>query len=563
MKLSGGVCRGRIRQPAFSMLGTIRCLPASVGVFIFISVLFSQSPWSAAEPFQLELTENGERSFIETMKHMQDFRIKLAQIQEQQANSPSSPETESTGEKPLSEVESKTGRSTDIEMRFPGAKTEAEPKDMLERTGGMPLEVPEELDEGRDSRERAILRRQQLLNRFNPALGFVFEPVFSYKQRVQTFNSGTGANARGNGDDTVGNNLPSGFSAVLRTIELFAAADVDPFARAYLIASGHGEAIDARGTEEFLNATFEIEEAAIQTTSLPYNFSIRGGRFFADWGYLGRRHSHDLPQINPPPSFSILYDRTRTDGLELSWLSPTEQYFQFTAGWGFNFGQLGEDAFAQRRQQVLQGNVFFGSVRTYKDINDDNNVELGFSWLYAPDARVPQAMTVALLAVDENTPIDRNTLDIDFHYRWYPLGRGLRQSFSLHGEIFYDFGNGRRDIFGSTVSQGSWGGYTYAEYRISKRWRPGFRFDYYQLPSEPALVLNPGTGLEGSTVNANGSRTDVRTWTPYLTFYPSEFQRFLLEYQYSSHGNATSANMVFFQWEVVIGSHQHGFTERD
>ncbi len=177
-------------------------------------------------------------------------------------------------------------------------------------------------------------------------MGFVIEPVFSYKQRLQTFNSGTGANARGKGDDTVGNKLPAGFSAVLRTIELFAAADVDPFARAYVIATGHGEAVGSKGSEEFLKASFEIEEAAAQTTSLPYNLSVRGGRFFADWGYLGRRHGHDLPQIDPPPSFSILYDRNRMDGLELSWLSPTEQYFQLTAGWGFNFGQLGEDALA-------------------------------------------------------------------------------------------------------------------------------------------------------------------------------------------------------------------------
>ncbi len=361
----------------------------------------------------------------------------------------------------------------------------------------------------------------------------------------------------------MGNALPAGFSAVLRTIELFAAADVDTYARAYVIATGHGEAVGEKGSEEFLKASFEIEEAAIQTTSLPYNFSIRGGRFFADWGYLGRRHAHDLPQIDPPPSFSILYDRNRTDGLEVSWLSPSETYFQINAGWGFNFGQLSEDALAQRRQQIIHGNTFFGAVRTYKDITDDHNVELGFSWLFGPGVRVPEAETAALLAVDSETPIDRTTLDIDFHYRWYPLGRGLRQSLSIHGEVFYDFGTGRRDIFGNTVSQGAWGGYTYGEYRISKRWRPGFRFDYYQLPSEPALVFNPGSGQFGSTANANGSRTDVRTWSPYLTFYPSEFHRFILEYEYSSYGNATSANGVWFQWEVVIGSHQHGFTERD
>jgi len=188
---------------------------------------------------------------------------------------------------------------------------------------------------------------------------------------------------------------------------------------------------------------------------------------------------------------------------------------------------------------------------------------LGFSGLYTPKSNVPEAEKTALLTVDSNDDIDRYVLNWDFHYRWYPLGRGLRQSFSLHGEILYDWGQGRRDELGRTVSQGAWGGYTYLEYRISKRWRPGFRFDYHQLPSEPALVTNPFTGLVGSTANSKGERTDVRTYSPYITFYPSEFQRFILQYNHSSWGNASNNNQVVFQWEVVIGSHQHGFTERD
>lgn len=461
------------------------------------------------------------------------------------------------------EAEAPKERRSELESRFPGAEVKTEPKDLQERTGGMPMEVPRELDLGRDARERAILRRQQLLNRFNPALGFVIEPIFNYKGRVQTFNAGDGANARGKGDDTVGNKLPANFSAALRTIELFAAADVDPFARAYVIASGHGEAVNDRGSGDFLQAVFEIEEAAIQTTSLPGNLSVRAGRFFADWGYLGRRHGHDLPQIDPPPSVAHLYDVNRTDGVEVSWLAPSTFYVQLTAGWGFGFGRLGEDPLTQRRQQIINGNLLFGSARTYVDLDDDNNIEVGISGLYTPQSRVPEAGTTALLAVDENTPIDRHAIDIDIHYRWYPLGRGLRQSLSIHGEVLWDFGQGRRDVFGNTVSQGAWGGYAYAEYRISKRWRPGFRFDYYQLPSEPALVTNPFTGLQGSTVNASGNRTDVTTYSPYVTFYPSEFQRFILQYNYAEHGNATSTNTVLFQWEVVIGSHQHGFTERD
>ncbi len=451
-------------------------------------------------------------------------------------------------------------RASAIEERIPGVEVQSDPKDLNPRTGGMPMEVPLELDQPSDQREAAILRRQKLLNRFNPAIGFVFETIYGYTQRRQRYVGGDGDNALGE----VGTRLPPNLSAALRTIELFASAEVDPFARAYLIASGHAEGINSKGSEEFGKAFFEIEEAAIQTTSLPYNLSVRGGRFFADWGFLGRRHAHDLPQIDVPPSLAQIYGNgNRTDGLELTWLVPVPFYLQVNTGYGFNFGLPGEGPLAGLQRQVINGSVVFGSIRTYFDINDDNNIEIGISGLFTPQSRVPGAMDDALLAVSDDNPIDRRTLNMDFHYRWYPLGRGVRQSFALHGEILYDFGQGRRDIFGNTVSRGAWGGYAYLEYRYSKRWRPGFRFDYHQLPSEPALVTNPISGLAGTTVNASGNRTDAMTFSPYVTFYPSEFQRFILQYNHSSYGNTFARNnQVLFQWQVVIGSHQHGFTER-
>ena len=167
-----------------------------------------------------------------------------------------------------------------VEERFPGVDVQQAPKDILPRTGGMPMPVPQELDDPTGAREKAILQRKGVLNRFNPALGVVFETVMGYTQRRQRFFGGDGANA----GEAVGTRLPASFSSALRTIELFAAADVDPFARAYLIASGHAEGINSIGSEEFGKAIFEIEEAAIQSTSLPYNLSVRGGRVFCRLG---------------------------------------------------------------------------------------------------------------------------------------------------------------------------------------------------------------------------------------------------------------------------------------
>jgi len=450
--------------------------------------------------------------------------------------------------------------SNRIEDRFPGVRIPAKPKDLIPRTGGSPLSVPDILENPPKPRAQAILQRQRIMNRLNPAIGVVFETIAGYTQRRQRFVGGVGQNAGAE----VGTELPPTFSTAFRTVELFASAEVDPFARAYVIAAAHPQAINQKGTNQFGGSSFSIEEGAMQTTSLPFNFSVRGGRFFADWGYLGRRHLHDLPQIDLPPSLAHLFGENQTDGVEVTWLAPTPFFLQFTGAWGSNFGGPGDQPLANFIQQPVQGNTVYGSMRTYHDINDDNNIEVGFSALFSPRSRVPNAQTAGLLAVDSKQSVRRSTFDLDVHYRWYPLGRGLRQSFSFHGEVLYDYGQGRRDIFGNTVSQGAWGGYGYVEYRISKQWRPGFRVDYHQALSEPALVKNPFTGKFGSTVNRSGNRTDALMFSPYITYYPSEFQRFILQYNHSNYGNTVDPNnQVLLQWEVVIGSHQHGFTERD
>src|SRR5439155_524277 len=103
-------------------------------------------------------------------------------------------------------------------------------------------------------------------SQFNPAIGLILDNVFSYSEKD-----------RGNFE--------------FRAAELGLSASVDPFARGYAIITGSPDG-------------FEVEEAAIVTTSLPYNLTLKGGRFFADFGRLSKFHDHDLPFVNrpkPPP----------------------------------------------------------------------------------------------------------------------------------------------------------------------------------------------------------------------------------------------------------------------
>src|SRR5262249_30312842 len=87
-------------------------------------------------------------------------------------------------------------------------------------------------------------------SQFNPAIGLIVDTVGSY-----------GSKTRGDFD--------------FRAAEIGLSASVDPFARGYAIITGSPDG-------------FDVEEAAIVTTSLPWNLTVKGGRFFADFGRLSK-----------------------------------------------------------------------------------------------------------------------------------------------------------------------------------------------------------------------------------------------------------------------------------
>jgi len=398
--------------------------------------------------------------------------------------------------------------------------------------------------------------KKTFASQFNPSLSLAIDTIGSYKSNAQGFNPGDGTGTRDAGG-RINNTRPAGADFNLRTAELFISADVDPFTRAYAVINASADANLGANDE----ATLSVEEAAIVTTRLPYNLTVRGGRFFADFGTLPHRHTHDLPFVDRPPSIdTFIGGESQTNGVEVSWLAPTPFYLRASGTVGNKLGADTRDGVTNDNSRPIRGLTYMGRLQTYFDINDDNNVELGGSIAEAPNAE----------DVTNSGRFERRLVGMDFKYRWYPLGYGVRQSLTVAGEILHDVGdadpiNGgpRRDVFGNPVRQGAWGGYVYAEYRLSKQWRPGFRFDYFQLQSEPLLVTNLFSNQPASTLNATGHRTDNRTWSPYLTWFPSEFQRLRLQFNRSDRGNAQDANEVFLQWTVFLGSHAHGFSERE
>lgn len=364
-------------------------------------------------------------------------------------------------------------------------------------------------------------------SQFNPAIGLILDNVASY-----------GSETRGDFD--------------FRAAELGISASVDPFARGYAIITGSSDG-------------FDVEEAAIVTTSLPYNLTVKGGRFFADFGRLSKFHDHDLPFVNRP----IVLDRyvggeSQSDGVELNYLVPMKQYLTLTAGWYNKMGAENERV-DNGVSRDLSEFTYLGRAATFFGLNDANSIDLGGSWAYTPEVKVDDGAS-------------RNLVGLDLTYRYAPLAEAAYRGLVWGTELLYNqedrpvggFPSSEALATETSLERGlgvtplgprvaplavdpaattplifkrrdATGLYTYLEARITQRYYAGFLFDYAQ---DIDHVVGP-----------------TYAYSPYLTMWLSEFNR--LRFQYTRlEQPGLHENQFFLQWTVILGSHVHGFRER-
>jgi uncharacterized coiled-coil protein SlyX len=95
--------------------------------------------------------------------------------------------------------------------------------------------------------EIAEAQRKILPSEFNPSIGLVGETIFSYRSR---------------GSSQTGSDRPGGFDAFQRSVELNAAASVDPFAKAYVVANASA---DAATGDSLSHLTARVSRSRIST----------------------------------------------------------------------------------------------------------------------------------------------------------------------------------------------------------------------------------------------------------------------------------------------------------
>src|SRR5438874_123180 len=295
----------------------------------------------------------------------------------------------------------------------------------------------------------------------------------------------------------------------------------------------------------------EVEEAFMQTTSLPFNLQLKAGQFFAAFGRLNPTHPHtwdfaDTPLVN---GLFLGPDGLRGVGAQGSWTLPLPWYSQLIfasqngrGSTGFSFRNPGDDGMffdritTDREARGLQDFVWIPRFENSLNLSDTQTVLAGVSGAFGSNETGANSRTqiygADLLYKWKSSHAEGGfpfvKWQTEFMYRRYEAGHGADDSFPV-AETFHDWG---------LYSQVLWG--------FKKGWVAGIRGDYVHM--------------QDSMFTDDLDRQPRWRLSADLTWYPTEFSKIRLQYnqdflEENFFLSPREVESVFLQWEFILGSH--------
>lgn len=337
--------------------------------------------------------------------------------------------------------------------------------------------------------------------------------------------------------------IQRGFS--LRNAEISLDGAVDPYFK--------GFANIVMKLDHDNNTDIELEETYLQSIALPANLQLKAGQFFANFGRQNPQHPHQWAFVDDPLALARAFgpDGLRNLGGQLSWLVPTPFYSELFLG-VFNGQGTGASGFRDRGQADAAGIprvhgratldrglrgpgdlLFVPRYATSFDLTDNQTLVLGASAAFGPNDTSPDART--------------QVYGVDAYWKWKPADAMQGFPFvSWQTEGLYSHFDAGADPTAPTPVPAQtledWGGYTQVLWGFRPRWVAGLRGEF---------VTDNSNALDASDP-FRGDRTRV---SPNLTWYPSEFSKIRLQYNYDQGEHFGTAHSIWLQVEFLLGSH--------
>jgi hypothetical protein len=366
-------------------------------------------------------------------------------------------------------------------------------------------------------------------NYLNLSLDGIFAAAFSTERQLDRLE--------------VGDHDPQqrGFNA--RNIELALDGAVDPYFEAF--ANIVFKLDNDNETE------VEVEEAFMQTTTLPWGLQLKGGQFFAPFGRINSQHPHVWDFADAPLIHGRLLgpDGLRGVGAQVSWVMPFTWYSQFSlavqngqGGTGYSFRNRGEDDTFFGRETIdrplrgVQDFVFIPRWESSFDLTPTQTVLVGVCGAFGPNDTGPHSRT--------------QIYGTDIFYKWKPAnahGGFPFVKWQTEGMLRrFEAGRGLDESFPESETFNDWGVYSQVVCGFRQGWTAGLRGDYLHM--------------DGSEFTDDPDRTSRWRASLNLTWYPTEFSKLRLQYNHDFLADTdalgrSNADSVFLQFEFSLGAH--------
>lgn len=356
--------------------------------------------------------------------------------------------------------------------------------------------------------ETVAVQTESNANAFNPAISIILNGSYQYHSlNPEDYYVAGFASIEGTGPET------QGFS--LGESEITFSSNIDD--------KFYGQLTLSFGDEDA-----GVEEAYIDTTKLPYGFTLRAGRFYSDIGYLNSRHAHTDYFFDRPDAYqSFLANQYGDDGVQIKWVAPTDLYIE-----------LGVELFAGTNFPAQgRANNGIGAQTVFAHFGGD--VGINNSWLAG----------VSLLNADSIDGEDGFTGNsklyiADATWKWAPQGNFKDGGFLLQAEYIFDDRNGKYTNADTPIITEPWNGntsgaYIQGVYRFNKQWETGYRFDQLWADKE---------GPYASDYNPYRNSMMV-------SWHNSEFSLFRLQYSLDQPNETETDNAIYLQYITSLGAH--------
>lgn len=292
----------------------------------------------------------------------------------------------------------------------------------------------------------------------------------------------------------------------------------------------------------------ELEEAYVLTTSLPGNLQLKAGQFFTEFGRQNPQHPHSWAFVDQPLALNRMFgpDGLRSQGIRVSWLAPTPFYTETmlsvvnsTNATAFSFrsdesSEIHGGAPIERPVLGAGDMLIVPRIATSFDVSETQTLLLGVSAAFGPN--------------NSGTSAKTQVYGVDGYWKW--KAAAAQQGFpfvSMQGEALYRrYEAAQRpaaDDPATTLPNetlGDRGAYAQLLWGIRPRIVAGLRGD---------------VARGDAAAFASELRTDRLRISPNLTWYPTEFSKVRLQYNFDDRKAIGTDHSLWVQFEFLLGAH--------